>query len=99
MNLNEILKKKKKQALDLEEISAFVGLEFQILTSHAERNTGLWVGNAAYLMANGHLTEGIIFKTFILRFTLRIHILKRTCFIRPEKQNSSWDSTVPHLPL
>lgn len=52
-----------------------------MLTSHAERNTGLWVGNATYFMENGRLTEGIMYKTFILRFTLRIHILKRTSLI------------------
>ena len=70
-----------------------------MLTSHAERNTGLWVGNATYLSENGRLTERIMFKTFILRFTLRIHILKRASWIRSEKTNSCWGSPVPHPPL
>lgn len=70
-----------------------------MLTSHAERNTGLWVGNATDLLENGCLTEGIVIKTFILRFTLRIHILKRTILIRSEKTNSCWGTPVPHPPL
>lgn len=35
-----------------------------MLISHAGRNTGLWVGNATYLLENGRLTEGIMFKAF-----------------------------------
>lgn len=70
-----------------------------MLTSHAERNTGLWVGNATYLTENQRLTDGIIFKTFILRFTLRIHILKKASLIWSEKPSLCWGSLVPHPPL
>lgn len=42
-----------------------------MLTSHTERNTGPWVGNATFPLENGCLTEGIMLRTFILRFTLK----------------------------
>lgn len=42
-----------------------------MLTSHTERNTGPWVGNATFPLENGCLTEGIMLRTFILGFTLK----------------------------
>lgn len=72
-----------------------MGLEFEMLTSHTERNICLCVGDAIYLLENGCLTDGIMFKTFKI-------YLKNSHF-KESKFDKIWENKLalgfPHLPL
>lgn len=66
-----------------------------MLTSHTERNTCLCVGNATYLLENGRLTEGIMFKAFKI-------YLKNSHF-KESQFDKIWENKLtlgfPHLPF
>lgn len=66
-----------------------------MLTSHTERNICLCVGDAIYLLENGCLTEGIMYKTFKI-------YLKNSHF-KESKFDKIWGNKLtlgfPHLPL